>query len=40
MFWWNWLTEPYPGDKFRHGFTPQGKPAEEVIREFWRTKGD
>ncbi|MFQ5653477.1 MAG: hypothetical protein ACE5GW_01955, partial [Planctomycetota bacterium] len=27
MFWWNWLTEPTPPEKFLHDFTPQGKPA-------------
>ena len=36
LFWWNWLTDPTPGKKFGHDFTPQGKPAAEVVREFWR----
>ncbi len=36
LFWWNWLTEPEPGEKFRNGFTPQGKEAEKVLGEYWR----
>ncbi|MEM7165207.1 MAG: tetratricopeptide repeat protein [Planctomycetota bacterium] len=35
VFWWNWLTEPAPGRKFLHDFTPQGKPAAAVVEEFW-----
>ncbi len=36
LFWWNWLTlpDPNPGLSAKI-FTPQGKPAEKVIREFW-----
>ncbi|MGE3166840.1 MAG: hypothetical protein AB7O52_18195 [Planctomycetota bacterium] len=35
MFWWNWLTLPEPGPKFAHDFTPQEKPAAEVLRRAW-----
>ncbi len=35
LYWWNWLARPEPGHKFRHDFTPQGKPAEAVLREYW-----
>ncbi|NOY70894.1 MAG: hypothetical protein GXP14_00720 [Gammaproteobacteria bacterium] len=35
LFWWNWLTEPEPGQKFQNGFTPQGKKAEKVLGEYW-----
>lgn len=36
LFWWNWLSTPTPGKKFRHDFTPQGKPAAELLRERWK----
>ncbi|MEM7165929.1 MAG: glycoside hydrolase TIM-barrel-like domain-containing protein [Planctomycetota bacterium] len=35
LFWWNWLTEPAPGDKADRIFTPQDKPAEALLRERW-----
>ena len=25
LFWWNWLTEPQPGQKFARSFTPKEK---------------
>ena len=30
-FWWNWETNPYAGG-FDDGYTPQNKPAEDVLR--------
>lgn len=35
LFWWNWLTDPNPGQKFAHDFTPQGKLAQDVLHELW-----
>lgn len=35
LIWWNWLTDPEPEAKFDVDFTPQGKEAEAVIREWW-----
>lgn len=40
IYWWNWLTEPEPGEKFQHDFTPQGKPAVATINEFWGRIGE
>lgn len=36
LFWWNWLSTPTPDAKFRHDFTPQGKPAAELLRQRWK----
>ena len=35
LFWWNWVTIPDPGADAAKIFTPQGKPAMEVIRRAW-----
>ena len=35
LFWWNWLSQPLPDQKFDVDFTPQGKPAQSVMKEFW-----
>lgn len=38
LYWWNWLTEPQPDSKFAPDFTPQGKLAEQVLKEYWVPK--
>ena len=37
-FWWNWDTDPGAFDR-DDCLTPQGKPAEEVLRRFYRAPG-
>jgi hypothetical protein len=36
MYWWKWPTDPALGGAGDPGFTPNGKPAEEVIRRHYR----
>lgn len=35
MFWWSWDTNPMQGGPCDNGFTPKGKPAEVVLREWY-----
>ena len=30
-FWWNWETDPNAGGPFDPGFTPHGKPSEDIL---------
>ncbi|HJL42832.1 MAG TPA: hypothetical protein RMG48_16115 [Myxococcales bacterium LLY-WYZ-16_1] len=39
LFWWNWLTLPDPGTAAARLFTPQGKPAERVLKKRWTEAG-
>ncbi len=39
LYWWFWGTNVRMGGTFNRGFTPQNKPAEEVIKE-WYAKPD
>jgi hypothetical protein len=32
LFWWNWLTDPAFGGVYNYCRSPQGKPAEELVR--------
>ncbi|MGQ9478791.1 MAG: glycoside hydrolase family 113 [Thermoproteota archaeon] len=34
FYWWNWETNPV-GDRVSTGYTPQNKPAEEVVRRWY-----
>lgn len=34
-YWWNWETRPDAGGPNDNGFTPQNKPAEEVLRRYY-----
>ena len=34
-FWWNWETNPTAGGPADGGFTPQNKPAEQVLQQFY-----
>jgi hypothetical protein len=34
-FWWSWETNPYAGGSSDAGFTPQGKPAQTVLQEYY-----
>lgn len=36
MYWWHWDADPGRGGPEDADFTPQGKPALEVLREFYR----
>jgi hypothetical protein len=36
-FWWNWETDPNAGGLSDLGFTPQNKPAEQVLRDYYIT---
>ncbi|MEM2089217.1 MAG: hypothetical protein QXF52_11235 [Thermoproteota archaeon] len=37
FYWWNWETNP-SGDRMTNGYTPQNKPAEDVIRRWYLRK--
>lgn len=34
-FWWSWETNPDAGGPINAGFTPQQKPAEEILEKFY-----
>ena len=36
VYWWYWGVNPRMGGKFHRGFTPQNKPAKEVIRQWYK----
>ena len=35
VYWWHWGASPNIGGKFHRGFTPQNKPAEEIIKNWY-----
>ncbi len=35
LYWWYWGTNPNMGGKYNRGFTPQNKPVEKVIKEWY-----
>lgn len=35
VYWWYWGTNPRMGGELNRGFTPQNKPAQEVIKEWY-----
>lgn len=37
-YWWYWGVHPKMGGKLNKGFTPQNKPAQEVIKEWYTNK--
>jgi hypothetical protein len=37
VFWWNWETDPDAGGLADRGFTPQNKPAEDVLGDYYIT---
>ncbi|MEM2940519.1 MAG: hypothetical protein QW304_03090 [Thermoproteota archaeon] len=37
FYWWNWETKP-SGDGVSNGYTPQKKPAEDVVRKWYSRK--
>ncbi|MEA3560918.1 MAG: hypothetical protein U9R31_04015 [Candidatus Omnitrophota bacterium] len=36
IYWWYWGVNPKIGGKFHRGFTPQNKPAREVIKQWYK----
>jgi len=38
-FWWSWETNPYAGGPMDTGFTPQNKPAQDVLQSFYGGPG-
>ena len=38
VYWWYWGAHPKMGGGFHRGFTPQNKPAEEVLKEWYTQK--
>jgi len=36
VFFWNWLSDPYAGGGHDIDYTVQNKPAEVMIRQYWR----
>jgi len=39
LFWWNWETDPTAGGDSDNGFTPQNKPAMDVLRAWFKDEG-
>lgn len=37
IYWWNWDTNPEQGGPHDTGFTPHGKPAEEVLKAYYQS---
>jgi hypothetical protein len=35
LYWWFWGTHPNMGGEFNRGYTPQNKPAQELINEWY-----
>jgi len=35
VYWWYWGTHPKMGGELNRGFTPQNKPAQEIIRKWY-----
>ncbi|MDD3088613.1 MAG: hypothetical protein PHT95_01525 [Candidatus Omnitrophica bacterium] len=35
LYWWYWGTVPGMGGKYNRGFTPQNKPAEDILKEWY-----
>lgn len=35
VYWWYWGTSPTMGGKYNRGFTPQNKPAERIVKEWY-----
>jgi len=35
IYWWNWEPDPSMGGPTDKGYTPQGKPAEEVLKRWY-----
>lgn len=38
-FWWNWETNPYAGGSSDAGFTPQNKPAQAILQQYYGGPG-
>ncbi|HVT29351.1 MAG TPA: dockerin type I domain-containing protein [Lacipirellulaceae bacterium] len=38
-FWWNWETNPFAGGSNDTGFTPQNKPAQSVLQQYYGGSG-
>ena len=36
IYWWNWDTDPAQGGPDDAGFTPHDKPAEELLKIYYR----
>ncbi len=36
VYWWYWGVNPKMGGEFHRGFTPQNKPAQEVIKQWYK----
>ena len=39
-FWWNWTTSTTAGGTSDKNYTPQNKPAQQVLSEFYLRRGD
>jgi len=35
IYWWNWEPDPHLGGPTDKGYTPQGKPAEEILKRWY-----
>jgi len=36
IYWWYWQIDPFAGGPYDDSYTPQDKPAEEILRAWWR----
>jgi hypothetical protein len=36
IYWWNWDTDPGQGGPNDNGFTPHGKPAEQLVKTYYQ----
>jgi hypothetical protein len=35
MYWWQWSPDPNDGGPDDTGYTPHGKPAEQILRSWY-----
>lgn len=40
FFWWNWETDPEAGGDWDDGYTPQNKPAEDILADWYSLDWD
>jgi len=38
IFWWNWESNPYDGGLCDENYTPRGKPAEALVKQYYTGK--
>ena len=38
VYWWEWGVNPRMGGKFHRGFTPQNKPTQKIVKQWYKRK--